>query len=375
MSPLIGSRPFERQWQEIEADVLAATAAVGARGWYIQGDRLRSIEAKLARALGRGAGIGCGNGLDALQISLMALGLEPGELVLTTPMSAFATTLAILRLGARPLFVDVDASGSLDLALARECLEKTPGVRFAVPVHLYGHCLDLHALTRLRDDFGLTVIEDGAQALGAGWAELRVGDVGRTLATSFYPTKNLGALGDGGALFTDEPELAEAARCLRDYGQAGKYVHTRLGLNSRLDELQAAILESAMMPRWPAWEERRRQIASLYLAGLAHPRVAPLPVSPLSRSVWHLFPVLVAGELRQHLLDHLRGCGVLGLVHYPVAIPDQPVLAENPRLMEIYGDLPRARALAAGEVSLPITPDLSDQEIHQVIEAVNTWSP
>lgn len=376
MIPHIGSRAFERQWSEIEADVLAAVAAVGASGWYILGENVRSFEKALAAACGRQAAIGVGNGLDAIEVALRALGLEAGERVLTTPLSAFATTLAILRAGGRPLFVDVDASGQLDLAAARACLEAHPEVRFCVPVHLYGHSLDLEALARLRDDFGLEIVEDAAQALGAGWSgpggERRVGDVGRLLATSFYPTKNLGALGDGGAVLTDSPELAARCRSLRDYGQTAKYVHAELGLNSRLDELHAAILERAMLPRWSAWVARRAAIAARYLADLDHPRVKPLPAPPGSRSVWHLFPVAVeAGASRQGLLDHLKSHGVLGLVHYPLILPDQPCLA--PGAAETFGDLPRARALAAGEVSLPITPDLTDGELDQVVAAIHAW--
>lgn len=374
-SPLIGSRAFQRQWSEIENDVLAAVGEVGASGWYILGERLRGFEGSLAEAYGRGAAIGCGNGLDALEIGLRCLGLEPGERVLIPPMSAFATALAVLRAGGRPLFVDVDETGLLDLGETRRCLEANEDVRFCIPVHLYGQCIDLEELSRLRAAFDLRIVEDGAQAMGAGWGEMRVGDAGQMLATSFYPTKNLGALGDGGALLTDSPELAARARTLRDYGQSGKYVHSELGLNSRLDEVQAAILAKAMLPRQAAWNARRAAIAAAYLAGLGNPLVEPLPAPVKSRSVWHLFPVMVAeGASRQSLLDHLRASGVLGQIHYPVTMADQPCLASAPAgSYESFGELPRARALAAREVSLPITPDLTDAEVARVVEAVNSW--
>jgi dTDP-4-amino-4,6-dideoxygalactose transaminase len=375
-SPLIGSQAFQRQWSEIENDVLAAVGEVGRSGWYILGERLRGFEGGLAAAYGRGFAIGCGNGLDALEIGLRCLDLQPGERVITAPMSAFATALAILRAGGRPLFVDVDESGLLDLAETRRCLEADPGLRFCIPVHLYGHCLDLEELAALRAEFGLLIVEDGAQAMGAGWGEMRAGDAGQLLATSFYPTKNLGALGDGGALLTDSPQLATRARSLRDYGQSGKYVHSELGLNSRLDEMQAAILAKAMLPRQEAWNARRSEIAAAYLAGLDHPQVKPLPAPAKSRSVWHLFPVMVAeGAPRQSLLDHLRASGVLGQIHYPVTMPDQPCLTAAPGSFESFGHLPRARALAAREVSLPITPDLSAAEVARVVEAVNSWRP
>lgn len=385
MTPLIGAQAFHRQWSLIGADVEAAVREVGGSGWYILGEALRRFETALAGVCGRKYAAGCGNGLDAIEIALRALGLRPGEKVLTTPMSAFATTLAIHRAGGRAVFVDVDAAGLLDLEAARRCLAAHPEIRFCIPVHLYGFCLDLPALARLRDDFGLTVIEDGAQALGAGWksgqgGEMRVGDVGRMLATSFYPTKNLGALGDGGAVLTDDEDLLARARCLRDYGQTGKYVHAELGMNSRLDELQAAIMHRAMLPRWAEWGERRRAIAQRYLAGIDHPLVAPLPEPAGSQSVWHLFPVLVSPVLasegpRDGLIAHLRQQGILAQVHYPVAIPDQPALAGRPDLAECFGELPLARRLAACEVSLPITPDLEDFEVDRVIEALNGWRP
>lgn len=379
MTPLIGASAFSRQWSQLGGEVLETVAEVGASGWYVLGSRLAAFEKNLAAAVGRRAAIGVGNGLDALEIALRALGLKPGEWVMTSPLSAFATSLAILRAGGVPLYVDCDASGLLDLAAARICLEQNPKIRFCIPVHLYGFCLDLEELARLRDDFQLKIVEDGAQALGAGWqadgAARQVGDAGQVLATSFYPTKNLGALGDGGAVFTDDPALEEKMRRLRDYGQSEKYLHTELGLNSRLDELHAAILDRAMLPRWPDWNTRRREIAERYLAGIAHPHVAPLPVPANSRPIWHLFPVRVKDAPRQALLDHLRSSGVLGLVHYPMVMPDQPCLGGKQDVAIRWGALNKARALAKGEVSLPITPDLTEAEVDQVVEAVNSWRP
>jgi len=372
---MMGAQAFERQWAEIGDDVLAAVSEVGASGWYIQGERLRLFEAALAKTCGRAFAAGCGNGLDAIEIALRCLGLRAGEPVLTTPMSAFATTLAIHRAGGKAVFVDVDASGQLDLELARHCLEAHPEIRFCVPVHLYGHCLDLPALRRLREDFDLEIVEDGAQAIGAGWGEEVVGDVGRILATSFYPTKNLGAMGDGGALLTDSPALAESARSLRDYGQTSKYVHAVMGLNSRLDEMQAAILLRAMLPRLPGWTARRREHAERYLGGLSNSWVRPLPVPSGSRSVWHLFPVEVVDGQRDALLAYLRSQQVMAHIHYPLTIPDQPALQGSAELMTCFDPLPRARALAANELSLPITPDLGAHEVDRVIEVVNAWRP
>jgi dTDP-3-amino-3,4,6-trideoxy-alpha-D-glucose transaminase len=200
-----------------------------------------------------------------------------------------------------------------------------------------------------------------------------VGSVGRASALSFYPTKNLGALGAAGALFTADAGLASAARCLRDYGQSAKYEHTQLGLNSRLDELHAAILARALLPRLAAWTERRRAIAARYRAEFEQPRVLPLPCPNGSESVWHLFPVRVAGGGRAALMQHLRARDIQSAVHYPKLIPEQQALAAT--AFQTQGELPVARALCGEELSLPIHPFLTDDQVRRVIEAVHSWSP
>jgi dTDP-3-amino-3,4,6-trideoxy-alpha-D-glucose transaminase len=372
---LIQANDFVRQWREIQEDVNAAVAEVGSSGWYILGRSVRELESALAGAVGRGHAIGCANGLDAIEICLRCLDLLPGQKVLTTPNSAFATTLAIVRAGGVPVFVDVDEGGNIDLSAARRCLESDPSIRFLVPVHLFGHALDLDELESLRNDFDLRIVEDAAQALGAAWGERPVGSIGQMTATSFYPTKNLGALGDGGAAFTDAETLATRARALGDYGQRAKYEHAEFGLNSRLDELHAAILRQAMMPRWPTWTQRRQAIAELYLSGLDHPLVKPLPFPTGSRSVWHLFPVRVADGRRDALRDSLKSLGIQALVHYPLTIPDQPVFSGKLASDQVFGGIERARLLARSELSLPIHPQLFDHEVERVIEGVNSWRP
>jgi dTDP-3-amino-3,4,6-trideoxy-alpha-D-glucose transaminase len=292
--------------------------------------------------------------------------------VLTTPLSAFATTLAVVRAGGVPVFVDVDDCGLLDLSRVEAELAADPACRFLVPVHLYGQALDLERLAALRARFRVKVVEDCAQAIGARRGGREVGSAGEVSALSFYPTKNLGALGDGGAVLTDDRRLAEACRTLRDYGQAAKYEHAVIGLNSRLDELQAAVLHRAFLPRLDRWTERRRRVARAYRAGIRSPRVEPLPVPAGSEPVWHLFPVKVEAGRRDSFLEHLRARGVVAAVHYPKPICDQPALREV--AFEVRGDLHRARALAEREVSLPIHPYLGDDEIRQVVEAVSSWS-
>src|SRR5258706_6069619 len=257
---MIPANDFERQWADTGPDLTRAFQRVMASGWYILGPEVRCLKESLAafRRIPHAAGVA--SGLDAIEIALRVLGVQPGDKVWTTPLSAFATTLAIVKLGAVPVFVDTDAHGLIDLALARERLAKRD-IRFFVPVHLYGHSCDLVELARLRDEFSLGLVEDCAQSIGAAFHGAPLGSVGQFAATSFYPTKNLGALGDGGAVLTNDAALDAAVRTLRDYGQTGKYHHASIGYNSRLDELQAALMHDAFLPRLSAWIERRRAIA------------------------------------------------------------------------------------------------------------------
>ncbi len=369
--PDVLANDFKRLWADVGADVLAAVTAVGESGWYVLGPEVRGFEGALAPLLGRRQAIGCASGLDAIELALRAVGLERGAKVLTTPLSAFATTLAIVRAGGVPVFVDVDAHGLLDLERCAEALAADPSIRAMVPVHLYGQVADLGRLEALRDRFGLVVVEDCAQCLGAAFRGRPAGSVGQLAATSFYPTKNLGALGDGGAVATDDPALADRCRALRDYGQSAKYVHDSLGLNSRLDELHAAILARAFLPRLAAWTGRRRDIARAYSASLRHSLVRVLGEPDGSEGVWHLFPVCVPSERREAFVRHLGARGIRAAVHYPHLIPQQPALRGC--AFEVLGELPRAEALAATEVSLPIHPYLTDGEVERVVAAVDGW--
>ncbi len=363
---------FRAQWERIRGRAQGALERVGSSGRLILGPEVAAFETALAARWGLSHAVGCGNGLDAIEIGLRALGLAPGETVLTTPLSAFATTLAILRAGGRPAFVDVDESGLVDLDACEEFLRRRPRTRFLVPVHLYGHALDLARLQGLRDRHGLRIVEDCAQAIDARGGDRGVGTVGQVAAVSFYPTKNLGALGDGGALLTADPPIAARARSLRDYGQSGRYRHEHLGLNSRLDELQAAILRDALLPLLDEFTAARRRVAARYRAGLDPAVVRPLPIPAGSEGVWHLFPVLVPGD-RAAFRAHLELLGILTGEHYPVPIPDQAALSAAPGPCEVVGGLPRARAIAASEVSLPIHPFLGDAEVERVIDACNAW--
>ncbi len=362
---------FKRQWSDTASAVLEAVNRVGQSGWYILGQEVSRFEATLAATISRQEIVGCASGLDALELALRATGLATGQQVLTTPLSAFATTLAIVRAGGVPVFADVDAFGLIDLQLCRQILQKDRSIRYFVPVHLYGHAINHGALLELQREFELTIVEDCAQAIGASSHGYPVGSVGRASALSFYPTKNLGAIGDAGAVMSDDPEIASRCRALRNYGQTERYRHDLLGMNSRLDELQAALLCDAFLPRLSDWTRRRQAIADAYLAGISHPSVQ-VPAAPEgSQSVWHLFPVLVPASQRVGFQRHLSQAGIDSAIHYPTPIPAQRAMQSVSHSAK--GPLPRAERYCHCEVSLPIHPYMEQAEVERVIEAVNGW--
>ncbi len=369
---MILANDFSRQWADIGKDAIDAFTATGASGWYILGEEVRQFETALAGYWKIPHAVGVASGLDAIEISLRTLGCKAGDKVLTTPVSAFATTLAIVRLGAIPVFADVDERGLIDLAAAHAALLADREIQFFVPVHLFGHSLDLDWLTQLRDEFDLAIVEDCAQSIGASWKERPTGSAGQLAATSFYPTKNLGAFGDGGAILTGTHELAQSASVLRDYGQSAKYRHETIGYNSRLDELHACFLRRVSLPRLAQWTARRREVASRYLAEIDHPKVNFPNLLPKSESCWHLFPLLVSPHSKAKLLSHLKACGIAVGEHYPTVIPEQPAMQQIPFEIAAEG-IERSRNFCSSEVSLPIHPYLTDEEVTAVVQSVNSW--
>lgn len=361
----VAANDFARQWRDIRDDALAAVDRVGESGWLVLGEEVREFERELAAWWGMGHAVGVASGLDALEIALRCAGVGSGDRVLTTPLTAFATTLAILRAGAEPVWCDTDESGGLDLDGAGEVLSKDRTIKALLPVHLYGHPLDPKALRQLVADHGIALIEDCAQSAGALRDGAPTGAAGALAATSFYPTKNLGALGDGGALLTDDEDLAERARTLRDYGQTARYEHSELGLNSRLDELHAAVLRSAMLPRLDGYLERRTEIAERYARGLAGTALRPVEPSA-GRSARHLFPVLVESGDPGAVAERLAAAGVRIGRHYPFLCPEQGAVEG---LGVTVGSLSTARRLAERELSLPLHPYLDDAEVEAVIAA------
>jgi dTDP-3-amino-3,4,6-trideoxy-alpha-D-glucose transaminase len=372
--PTILQNDFKRQWEFVEEAVLHAVRRVGSSGWYILGNEVAAFEKELAALWGVAHAIGTGNGLDALEIGLRCLGLQPGDKVLTTPLSAFATTLAIIRAGGIPVFVDVDETGGIDFGECRDLVARDSSIRFLLPVHLYGRALNMEELQRLQRDFRLKVLEDCAQAIGADSGGIHAGTTGHAAATSFYPTKNLGALGDAGAILTNDGAIAKAAMEMRNYGQSAHYQHSRLGLNSRLDELHAAILREAFLPNLTTWTSTRRRIATKYLDEIRNAGLSLPAAGSANDSVWHLFPVLVTDGSRDEFQAYLHSKGIATGVHYPRIIPDQSALA-NTGLVDDAPGLENARRFARTEVSLPVHPFMTDLEVEAVIRACNEWSP
>ncbi len=361
----VQANDFTSQWLDIRDDALEAVNRVGNSGWLVLGDEVRAFEQELAQWWSVPHAVGVASGLDALEIALRCAGVQAGDHVLTTPMTAFATTLAILRVGAKPVWCDIDGSGGLDFDQAEASLRSDREIRAVLPVHLYGHPLDPSDLERLRDDHGIAVVEDCAQSAGAEREGRPTGLVGLASATSLYPTKNIGALGDGGVLLTSDPALAERARCLRDYGQRTRYQHIEAGLNSRLDELHAAILRSAMLPRLDGWLARRQEIALRYAEALGDCALRPI-VAGGGRSANHLYPVELRDEETADIVSAFLQKGIIVGRHYPFVCSDQQA-AHHVGITN--GSLSVARRLARQEISLPIHPYLDDDGVSLVIAA------
>lgn len=361
----VTANDFTRQWGDVREDAMAAVDRVGRSGWLVLGDEVRSFEGELAKWWGVPHAVGVASGLDALEIALRCSGIGPGARVLTTPLTAFATTLAILRAGAEPVWCDVDESGGLDLVRAGAAIEADERIRAVIPVHLYGHPLDPVGLERLAQVHDIVLIEDCAQSAGAERDGRPTGSAGIAAAVSLYPTKNLGAMGDGGVLLTVDEDLAIKAKALRDYGQASRYRHVEIGLNSRLDEVQAAILSSALLPRLDGWLSRRREIAARYTTALAGTWLRPISAAG-GLSAHHLFPVEVVDGDPAEAAKKIGERGISPGRHYPFVCPDQPAVQG---LGERVDPLTTARRISSRELSLPIHPYLTDQEVESVIEA------
>lgn len=340
-----------------------AIARVLDRGYFILGPEVDAFEKELASAMGMKDAVAVGNGTDALILALEARGIRPGDEVITSPMSAAFSALAICRLGAIPVFGDVDPV-TLNLDPATIEARITPRTRAILPVHLYGHPADLDPIMAIAREHELEVIEDACQAHGARYKGRPVGSLAGIGALSFYPTKNLGGFGDGGAILVDDPETARTLRQLRNGGQSERYQHERVGTNSRLDEMQAAVLRE-LLQTLDAETSRRREIAERYLEAF---RGLPLGLPDeqgYARAVYHLF--VVRHPRRSAFMAALEARGVGTLIHYPVALHLQRAFAS---LGGKPGDRPQVEAAAQEIVSLPVYPELTDDQVGVVIAAV-----
>jgi len=343
------------------ADVRSAIDRVIGRGWFVLGPELEAFEAEFAAAVAAPHAVGVGTGTDAIALALRCLDVGPGDEVITSPLSAAYTALAIMMAGARPVFADVDPD-RLTIDPAAVAAAVTPRTSAVLPVHLYGQPADMPAIMDIARRHDLRVVEDCCQAHLATCQDQPVGSFGDAAAYSFYPTKNLGALGDGGAIIFCDGEHAARARRLRNGGQSDRYHHDEFGVNTRLDEMQAAILR-ARLPYLPGWTERRRAIARAYRHRLVGAIGICVPDEFDAGHVYHLFPVL--SENRERIRARLSAGGIGTLVHYPLPITKQPAFAnEHP------APCPVADRVADRVFSLPLYPALTETDIERVADAL-----
>jgi dTDP-4-amino-4,6-dideoxygalactose transaminase len=347
----------------------AALQRVVDSGWFVLGPEVEAFETEFAAMSGTRYAVGVGNGTDAIALTLRALDIGPGDEVITSPLSAAYSALAILMAGATPVFADIDPV-RLTLDPAGTAAAVTARTRAILPVHLYGQAAEMTALQEVAERHRLAMVEDACQAHLASCGERRVGSIGIAGAFSFYPTKNLGALGDGGAVTTSDAALAERIRRLRNGGQTSRYHHQEAGTNSRLDEMQAAVLR-ARLPLLPQWTDRRRALAAAYRRELEGTAVRVPPLADAGH-VFHLFPVLSAR--RQDLQQHLSREGVETLIHYPIPIPRQPAFAVATAGKPVDpASCPVADRVCSEVLSLPLYPSLPEHEAAYVASAVRSF--
>ena len=372
--PLLDLKP---QYQPLAAEIQAAIGRVCASQHFILGEEVRALESGIAAYSHCRYGVGVSSGTDALLLALMALGIGAGDAVITSPFTFFATAGTIARTGARPLFCDIDpqtfnlSPGAVEEFIATQCesrngalIHRASGarVRALMPVHLYGQVADMGPLMRLARRHGLKIIEDAAQAIGARIGERRAGTIGRVGCFSFFPSKNLGGYGDGGAVTTNDEALAARMRVLRTHGGKAKYLHEIIGGNFRLDELQAAVLR-VKLPHLDDWVAARRAHAAGYRAGL---RGVGLP----EEKHFHVYnQFVVRSPRRDALQQHLKAAGVDTAIYYPLALHQQPCFSYLNA-----GPFPEAERAAKESLALPMWPEMSAEQRAHVIESVNAFA-
>lgn len=359
------------QHRVIRDEVLEAMLRVVDSQAFVLGEEVEALERELAAYCGARFAIGCASGTDALFLALLALGIGPGDEVVTSPYTFFATAGAIVRAGAKPVFADVEAGTfNLDAERAAAVICTRPAVRAVIAVHLFGACADMDPLREAAARQGIPVIEDAAQAIGAEYKGRRAGSLGAVGCFSFYPSKNLGAYGDGGLLTTSDEALAEKLRALRVHGSRERYRHEWVGINSRLDALQAAVLR-VKLRHLDAWTEARRRNAEYYrrrFAELGLPVLTPSAPPYATRHVWNQF--VIRAPARDRLREHLSQRGIGTEVYYPIPLHLQPCFRD---LGYRPGDFPVAEQLAREALALPVYPELGEEGLETVAQAVASF--
>jgi dTDP-4-amino-4,6-dideoxygalactose transaminase len=376
--PFVTFKPLEK---ELDKELRAAFNRVYTHSWYIEGEEDKAFEEAFALYCGTKYAVGCGNGLDSLMLSLKALGIGPGDEVIVPSNTYIATALAVTYTGATPVFVEPDIKTfNIDPARIEEKItDKTKAI---MPVHLYGQACDMDPILAIAKKYNLYIVEDCAQAHGATYKGKRIGGFGTAAGFSFYPGKNLGALGDAGAVTTDDKELADKIRALGNYGSDYKYHHIYKGNNSRLDELQAAFL-AAKLPSLDKVNENRRITAKKYLVGIKNPNVILPYVPDYAEPVWHIFGIRVKteeeksgkaelGSGRISLENWLNANDIGTNKHYPIPMHLQKCYED----MGFHkGDFPIAEEISSTELSIPMYYGMSDEEVQYVVEKINEWDP
>ena len=363
---------LSRQYAQIGDEIAAAVQKILASGAYIGGPAVKTFEQEFANYIGVSDCVGCNSGTDALILALRALKIGPGDEVITTPFTFFASAETISAVGATPVFVDIDAATfNMDVdRLEAAITEKTKAI---MPVHIFGQPIDMTRLMDIATRHNLVVIEDCAQSVGAEWQSQKVGSIGHVGCFSFYPTKNLGACGDGGAVTTNDPALAAAMRMLKEHGQSSRYFYEEIGYNSRLDALQAVIL-SIKLRYLDSWNAQRREKAALYGEFLSRvPGVAVPKELPEAKGVWNQYTIRLtspedaqppSGNFRDLVRTKLQECGIGSMVYYPLPLHLQPVYKS---LGYVAGQLPVAEQVCREVLSLPMFPELSRDQQERAI--------
>lgn len=338
---------------------------------FVLGDEVRKLEASIAAYTETKHAIACASGSDALLLALMAFDVSAGDEVITTPFTFFATAAAITRLGARPVFVDIDPS-TYNIDTSQVAAAVTSNTKALLPVHLYGQCAEMDPLLEISERQGIPIIEDAAQAIGATDRGEQAGSMGAIGCFSFYPTKNLGGAGDGGMLTTNDDDLAARLRRLRTHGGANEYEHSEVGINSRLDELQAAVL-NVKLPHLDKWSDERARKAAVYDELLDEPNFELLTPSSReeARHIYHQYVIRVP-QHRDALMEHLKAHGVGTKVYYPIPLHRQDCFAY---LGYKEGEFPESERAARETLALPVYPELTDDQQAYVVETIAGFKP